>query len=57
MWYKVTLLVGVDDLNSEFSSFKTGCLTKAKELNLSYYLPVAEMIRDKFKPAVLHLKK
>ena len=28
------------DLNSEFS-FLIGCLTKAKEPNLSYYLPIA----------------
>ena len=28
------------DLNSEFSFSETGCLTKAKELSLSYYLPI-----------------
>ena len=29
------------DLNSEFSFFKKGCHSKAKELCLSYYLPIA----------------
>ena len=28
-------------LNSEFSFSKTSCLTKAEELSLSYYLPIA----------------
>ena len=28
-------------LNSEFSFFKTSCLTKAKEPSMSYYLPIA----------------
>ena len=28
-------------LNSEFSFYKTSCLTKAEEPNLSYYLPIA----------------
>ena len=37
-------------LNSDFSFFQTGCLTKAIELSLFNYLPIAEERKDGFIP-------
>ena len=31
---------GLTGFNSEFSFFKTSCLSKAEELSLPYYLPI-----------------
>ena len=35
-------------LNSEFLFFETGCLTKIKEPNLYYFLPIARRRKDGF---------
>ena len=52
IWTRVAVSISYDDnhfttgppitgLNSEFSSSKTSCLTKAEEFSLPYYLPIA----------------
>ena len=42
MWHKVNFFKrGLTGSNLEFSFFKTGCLTKAKEPSLLNYLPIA----------------
>ena len=42
IWHKVNFLKrSLTGLNSEFSFSETSCLTKAEELSLPYYLPIA----------------
>ena len=42
IWHQVNFFKrSLTGLNTEFSFSKTSCLTKAEELSLSYYLPIA----------------
>ena len=41
MWHKINLKRSLTGFNSEFSFSLTGCLTKAKEPSLYYYLTIA----------------
>ena len=41
IWHKAIFKRSLTGLNSEYSFSKTSCLTKAEELSLSYYLPIA----------------
>ena len=50
MWHKIIFKPCKAGLNSEFSSSWIGCLTKAKELSLPYYLSIAGERTDGFMP-------
>ena len=41
MWHKVNFKWSKAGLNTEFSFSETSCLTKAKDLGLFYYIPLA----------------
>ena len=49
--------LSITDLISEFSFFKTGCLTKAKELILHYCLLIAGEIKNRFMPFTIALTR